>query len=134
MSKIVLDTNILVSALLSSNISVPALCLDLIISQKDKLVLTKEIIEEYQEVLARPKFGFDKSQISQIILHFKKHGILVTPKKHFYLCIDPDDNIFLDAAFAGKASFVITGNTRHFPQICSFTHIVTPKQFIETHN
>ena len=128
---IVVDTNILVSAFIKPHTSLPALCLDMVFSGKHRLILTEQILEEYRAVLARPKFALDPVFISTFFERLPKYSKPVIPRKHFTLCSDQDDDKFLDAAFAGKSPCLITGNIRHFPKVCSFTQIVTAKQFID---
>ena len=81
-------------------------------------------------MLKRPRFCIDPGVLASFFIRLPDYSFAVVPEKHFLLCSDPDDNIFLDAAFAGQADFLLTRSLRHFPRVPSFTHIVSAKQFI----
>lgn len=132
MLKFVMDTNVLVSALLKDN-SPPAFILALLRTKKMTLCLSKEIFEEYKAVLNREKFRHIRSAATPLLLSFKKEGLLVEPKVRIaVITADPADNKFLECAQAAQADFLITGNTRHFPfKQFQDTKIVSPKEFIE---
>jgi len=125
MLKVVLDTNILVSALLTSG--PPAFIVDLIADGKIIPFFSDLILEEYYEVLSRKKFNFNPGQVNRLIDDITRVGIAVEGK----LCaknkkVDEDDKKFYDAAIEANA-FLITGNIRHFPKE---EFIVTPSQFL----
>lgn len=132
MLKVVVDTNIVVSALLKPY-SNPALILSLIIQKKLKLYLSADIFNEYQEVLGYGKFKkINQSNVKKLLTHLKKNSTIITPavfintiKNH------PADNKFLECAFAAKADFIITGNIKHF-SFKSFRDIkiATPTEFL----
>ena len=72
----VIDTNVLVSALLSRNGGAATVkVIHAVLSGKITPLYHQEIIEEYEEVLARPKFHFNKEDISILISAFKQFGI-----------------------------------------------------------
>ena len=79
MTNIVLDTNIIISAALSPNGN-PAKILSLIVSENDmQIYYAMEILEEYKEVLSRPRMNIDdKTQIC-ILNSITKAGILIDP-------------------------------------------------------
>jgi putative PIN family toxin of toxin-antitoxin system len=124
--KVVLDTNILVSALLSHG--PPALILDWIAEGKLFPLYTEPILAEYVDVLNRPKFGFSPSQIDRLIQGIVRSGFSVDAGIPGSITLpDESDRKFYDAAKAGKA-ILITGNSRHYPQE---TFIVTPGAFMD---
>lgn len=131
MFKVILDTNVLVSALLKEN-SLPAFIVALIRKKKIRLCISKEIVEEYEEVLKREKFHGIKSEVAPLLTSLRKGSILVEPKGKINDAVDPDDNNFLECAMEAKADFLITGNKKHFPhRSFHHTHIVSPKDFID---
>lgn len=130
MTKVVLDTNVLVSALLKSNSS-PSIILSLILDGKVKLCLSREIFSEYQGVLARKKFQqLDQKFVKDILSKLDQISVLVEPKVKIDLALDKDDNKFIECAIEAQANFIITGNTKHFPKKYQNIDIVTPKEFI----
>jgi len=124
MLRVVLDTNILVSALLTSG--PPAFIVDLIADGKIIPFYSILIMEEYYEVLSRKKFNFNSMQINRLIDDITRVGIAVEGKPSANnKKVDKDDKIFYDAAKEANA-FLITGNIKHFPKE---DFIVTPNQF-----
>lgn len=132
--KVILDTNVLVSALISEGS--PSLILEKVIeSDTIQVCLSTLIFEEYLEVLARPKFQKFPSFIENaaLVLHFlKTNSLNFEPMRKVELLKDKSDNKFLELALESKADFLITGNSQDF-KIASFrnTKIVTPKEFID---
>ena len=61
----------------------------------------------------------------------RKTAILITPTGAVTASDDEPDNRFLECAQAAKAHYLITGNTRHFPERWKYTKIVTAGAFID---
>ncbi len=128
--KIVLDTNVLVSGLLTpfgtSGEIVRMVSSSILVLQYDSRILL-----EYKDVLYRPKFKFDKEHIDLLLDYIKKNGQLVPilPLKHSLP--DPDDEAFLEVAIGGKAECLITGNKTHYPrQFREGIKILSASEFI----
>lgn len=133
MLKVVLDTNVLVSALLKPD-STPELVVSLILGKRVRLCLSHSIFDEYQEVLGRKKFQkLDPEKINRLLSRLEAQARWVTPKVHLEITeLDPDDNKFLECAGEAKAEFLITGNKKHFPfEDFKKTRIVSPAEFLE---
>ncbi|MDR2717505.1 MAG: putative toxin-antitoxin system toxin component, PIN family [Treponema sp.] len=123
--KVVLDTNILVSSLLTSG--PPAVIVDLVADGKIVPFYSNPILQEYWEVLSRKKFGFDSVQVTRLMDDIVKTGIAVEGKQlNKNKKVNQDDRIFYDAAVEAKA-YLITGNMKHFPKE---SFITTPVQFL----
>jgi putative PIN family toxin of toxin-antitoxin system len=123
--KVVLDTNILVSSLLTDG--PPSIIVDLIANGKIIPFYSNPILQEYWEVLSRKKFSFDSLQVTRLINDIVRTGIAVECKQlSKNKKINEDDRIFYDAAVEAMA-FLITGNIKHFPKE---SFIVTPAQFL----
>lgn len=125
----VVDTNVLVSALLSKKPDVATIkvfrkMLDGTISP----VYNSKILEEYEEVLHREKFHFEEKTIQVVFTAIKQFGMEVTPEETTEKMIDEDDRIFYDTALSVQGAFLITGNTKHYPDL---SFIVTPVQMLE---
>jgi putative PIN family toxin of toxin-antitoxin system len=130
MQRIVLDTNVVVSALLKRE-SPPALVLSLVLRKRVEACISEEIFAEYTHVMARKKFQkLNKNHVRQLLL--KMHGVslLVKPRKPLSVTADPDDNKFLECALEAKAGCIVTGNTRHFPKRFQNIAILTPQEFL----
>jgi len=109
---VVLDTNILVSAFLSS-FGPPARVLDLILSGALQPAFDDRILAEWREVLLRPRFGFPPAEVHALLRFLEQHGLRVTAAVVAPLP-DSDDAPFLEVAATCGATLV-TGNVRHYP-------------------
>ena len=131
MIKAVYDTNVIVSALLSSE-GIPAILLGLATQQEITLFVSDEILQEYEGVLLRPKFGFSKKLVKRFIRLLKTKSKVSKPKPLGFNLIDSGDNKFLECALAGKVNYLVTGNTRHFPSPAyKGIQIISPREFWE---
>ena len=112
--QIVIDTNILVSALLSPN-GKPAQLLNHVLAGNFQICIDWRIMEEYQNVLLRPKFHFAPDKIDKILKFFQLYGIQISAQKCELPFTDPDDKKFYEVAKTAHAT-LITGNLKHFPE------------------
>lgn len=112
--KIVVDTNVLVSALLRPA-SIPARILDLVLSRQVTAVLDHRVYNEYQEVLLRPEFGFPRESVIDLLDFLWRSGERVHAAALSMNLPDADDAKFLEVAVSGAADALITGNLKHFP-------------------
>lgn len=112
--RIVLDTNVLVSALLSPN-GAPASILQLVLAGRVVLCFDARILSEYREVLRRAKFDFGMNLVDEFLDFLESEGELVASVPLPLSLPDPDDAMFLEVAAAGSADYVVTGNVKHFP-------------------
>lgn len=111
--KIVLDTNVLVSGLLSPH-GHPGRVLDLLLSGKVTLLHDDRILSEYREVLLRPRFGFDPNDVEILVAYLRAEGLAVASPPLPLSLPDPDDLPFLEVAVTGRADALVTGNLAHF--------------------
>jgi len=129
--RIVLDTNVLASALLSPG-GAPAAVLQLVLAGRILLCFDARIMTEYREVLRRPKFDFDARLVDDLLEFLESEGELVAAVPLPRSLPDPDDAMFLEVASAGGAEYVVTGNIRHFPNDArQGITVVSPRDFIE---
>jgi putative PIN family toxin of toxin-antitoxin system len=130
MIRVVLDTNILVSALLSPQ-GPPAQVFMIAILEPDiQLCVSGDIFAEYEEVIRRPRLHRSESEIAAALRSIRQNAFWVKPTESVHACSDPDDNIFLECAQAAAAHYLITGNTRHFPVAWAGTQVVAARQFL----
>lgn len=130
MTKIVVDTNVLVSALLKTR-GAEAGVLDLVAKEKAQWCVSRAVLAEYGEVLRRPKFARIPRAYVDALLALAARAALVTPKTMVTVSPHEPDNRFLECAEAAAADYLVTGNRRHFPRRYKATEVVTPRQFLE---
>ncbi|MEE4359565.1 MAG: putative toxin-antitoxin system toxin component, PIN family [Desulfococcaceae bacterium] len=128
--KVVLDTNVLVSAFLKPR-SKPARILRLILQGNIDIVINEYILAEYYEVLIRPKFDLNSVNIETVLSFIRSTGIYAPALPESFQLPDESDTPFLEAALATYADILITGNIRHFPKaFCKNMPVMTPAEFL----
>jgi putative PIN family toxin of toxin-antitoxin system len=130
MIRVVLDTNIIVSALLQP-LGPPAQVFLLAIGGSIQLCISGNVYAEYEEVVRRPRLRRDEHVITSALRAVREKGFWVRPTEAVRACADPDDDIFLECAQAGRAGYLVTGNIKDFPDSWLDTRVVTPRQFLE---
>jgi putative PIN family toxin of toxin-antitoxin system len=106
--KVIIDTNVLVSALLGGY---ARSVIDLWMQDRFQLVISSAILTEYVEVIARPKFKLPSHVIDDITSYLFRNAILVTPTITVKSgSVDPKDNSFLEAAIAGQVDAIVSGD------------------------
>lgn len=110
---VVLDTNIIVSALLSPH-GKPAYVFNRFVNGDFTLCADERIIAEYYAVSSRPKFKFNPQLIERIISFIRTHALIVTPIILPVPFEDESDKKFYEVAKTCNAT-LITGNLKHFP-------------------
>ena len=128
--RVVLDTNVLVSAILGG---ISYHILDLWRDGKFDLLLTVDVLQEYLDVLKRPKFKLPPEVIASLGAFLYRKGIFVTPEeKILAVTDDPKDNKFLEAAIAGDADVLVSGD-HHLLSLNAFrrVQILSVNQFLE---
>jgi putative PIN family toxin of toxin-antitoxin system len=107
--RVVLDTNIFISAFLWGG--KPRAVLDRAIEGKDYLFISRTILAELAEVLARPKFGLDGELVERFVREIEDIAEIMTIKERIHtLCRDVDDNAIVECAVAASAEVVVTGD------------------------
>jgi len=127
----VIDTNVFVAALLTkNNDSATVKVYEAIADGLITPLYHKDILDEYKEVLSRPKFRFSKEKIDAVLELIVKYGLEVFPKPTGEILIDMDDLIFYEVAMEKREddSYLVTGNQKHYP-VRDF--IVTPAEMME---
>ena len=130
--RVVLDSNVIVSAMLSPH-APPAQVLRLALQGVLTPLHDPRLISEYRDVLARPRFGFDVEDVSAVVEGLEWVGEAVFAKPLAVELPDPDDLPFLEVAAAGKADALVTGNPRHFKPLRG-THevrVLSPRECVD---
>ena len=124
----VIDTNVLVSALLTHNLGVAtAKVLDSIAKGDITCVYNEDILMEYREVLHRPKFKFPERKIDSLLTFITQKGIHSNRVPFDGTMPDEKDRPFYEVSLSVEDSFPVTGNLKHFPVT---PKVVTPSQII----
>ncbi len=127
---VVIDTNVLISAMLKWN-SVPGNVMELAFDGLIVPVLNEQIVEEYREVLSRPKFHLTEAIISDVLENIQRRGIFINVDSIDIELPDPKDRVFYEVVMEKrkmKDAYLVTGNIKHFP-IKPF--IVTPREMMD---
>jgi putative PIN family toxin of toxin-antitoxin system len=128
--RVVIDTNIMVSAYLGSALKV------IIASWKSRrftLVVSDAIADEYREVLQRPKFQIEQTELDDFFSLLLDKAEFVIPLETINVVTDdPSDNKFIEAAIAGKVKLIVSGDN-HLLELKSFKDIpiITARDFIK---
>ena len=124
----VIDTNVIVSALLSHYDDTATVVIMRKIIRGEVIPLYNEsILNEYIEVLNRKKFSFTESMISATLKVIKDYGIILDSIESDVSLPDPKDLVFYEVALSKEDSFLVTGNIKHFPKK---PFIVTPSEML----
>jgi putative PIN family toxin of toxin-antitoxin system len=130
MIRAVLDTNVIVSALLQPS-GPPARVFLLVVGGPVQLCVSGNVYAKYEEVIRRPRFRRTETVITSTLATIREKGFWVRPAETIRACSDQDDDIFLECAAAAQADYLVTGNIRHFPSSWTKTRIVTPRVFLD---
>ena len=123
--RVVIDTNVLVSALLNDS-GTPAEILQLVSNKEIVMVINDEIIHECDGVLSREKLGIDPDDKSKVLTLLRDIAVLYEPIASTIEIPDEDDRVFFDTADQMGVP-LITGNIRHFPDK---SFVKTPAEFL----
>ena len=124
----VIDTNVLVSALLAARTDSPTVLIrDYILEGSIIPLFNEEILMEYEAVLSRPKFGFPIFLIEDMISAIVQTGISTERLKTEASFIDQKDVVFYEVALSRDGSYLVTGNIKHFPKS---PIVVTPAEML----
>jgi uncharacterized protein len=130
MIRVVLDTNIIVSALLQP-LGPSAQILMMALGGLLQLCVSGSVYAEYEEVISRPRFKRSPEIIVAALQAIREKGLWVRPIEKLRVCLDPDDDIFLECAQAAHADYIVTGNLKHFPTAWQQTRVVTPRWLLD---
>jgi len=127
--RLVLDTNVLVSAAIKPA-GLQRTVFLIAISKPARLYVSRPILLEYAEVLARSELRIRTGLRLQLLQLIKNHGHTVSSDRRVEVTTDPADNMFLECADAARADYLVTGNQKHFPKFWKNTKIVTSREFV----
>lgn len=126
----VIDTNVLVSALLKNG-SVPWQVAEEALHGDIIPVVNDEILSEYEDVLNRPKFRFDKRAVKVLLDEFRHRAVFAEAGLIEDVIPDEKDVVFYAVLMEKRKeeeAYLVTGNLKHFPVR---TYVVTPKEMLD---
>lgn len=114
--RVVIDTNHIISAILSSR-GASAKLIDWLVDEEDyfRLLLTESIWDEYCTVADWLIPDSRQVEMERILRTLQTHSEWIKPGLRINVCRDRSDNHFLECAVAGNAAYLVTKNIRHFP-------------------
>ena len=125
----VIDTNVLVSALISKNPEAATAKVVRLLLELDFVPLyDADIIAEYEDVLHRSKFPILKETADALISFIVENGIESSRVDFAESMPDEDDRVFYEVSLSQEESFLVTGNLKHYP---TSPRVITPAQFLE---
>ena len=131
MIRVVIDTNVLVSALVSRD-GPNAQVLNLVLAGSIRPCVSDELLKEYRAVLRRPKFrGLSALHIDALISLLDKLSLKVTPSVRLSVSHDEPDNRVYECADAARAHYIVTGNRKHFPTPYRSVEVVSARQLLD---
>ena len=130
----IIDTNVLVSALLSSSDDAATVqVVGRLLTGELIPVYSTDIMKEYKDVLCRKKFDFSKDTINYLLSAIEKYGVLTEPSPTGAILPDIKDLPFYEVVMEKRDdnAYLVTGNLKHFPKE---PFIVTARQMIDILN
>lgn len=125
----VIDTNVLVSALISKNPEAATSQVVRLLLEQDFVPLyDADIIAEYEDVLHRSKFPILKETADALISFIVENGMESSRFDFAEPMPDEDDRVFYEVSLSQEDSFLVTGNLKHYPMS---PRVITPAQFLE---
>jgi uncharacterized protein len=130
-SRIIIDTNLWISFLITKDFTKLD---EIIFSRNCLLIFSQELLDEFLEVVRRPKFRrlFSSSDIEEILETIEEYADFVKIKTKVEVCRDPKDNFLLSLSFDGNADFLLTGD-KDLLELAKFseTAIITVSEFLQ---
>ena len=124
----VIDTNVLVSALITKNPeAATAKVVRRLLEQEFVPLYDADIIAEYEDVLHRSKFPILKETADALISFIIENGIESSRVDFEESMPDEDDRVFYEVSLSQDDSFLVTGNLKHYPMS---PRVITPADFV----
>ena len=124
----VIDTNVLVSALITHNPdAATAKVVRLLLEKGFTPMYDADIIAEYEDVLHRAKFPILPDVADALISHIIENGVEASRANFEEPMPDEDDRVFYEVALGMEESFLVTGNLKHYP---SSPRVISPTEFL----
>jgi len=128
--RVVLDTNVVVSALLKSQ-GLEDQVLRLALAGRLLLCTSPAVLEEYARLLPSPKFKLRPEEIATTLRQMEKASSLCHTTDTLKISDHESDNRFYECSEAAQANFLITGNLKHFKKDYKGTRVVNARQLLD---
>lgn len=124
----VIDTNVLVSAMITKNPeAATAKVVRLLLDKEFIPMYDANIIAEYEDVLHRSKFPILPEVADALISYIIEHGVETSRVNFDEPMPDEDDRVFYEVTLSKEDSFLVTGNLKHYP---TSPRVITPADFV----
>ena len=124
----VIDTNVLVSALITKNPeAATATVVRLLLDNGFVPLYDADIIAEYEDVLHRSKFPILPEVADALISYIVEHGVEASRVNFDESMPDEDDRVFYEVTLSKEDSFLVTGNLKHYP---TSPRVITPADIV----
>lgn len=131
MIRVVLDTNILVAAVISPT-GPNAQLLECIVGKKIRPYVTSTVFQEYEAVFQYERLKhLDKRRVAKVLRQLKACALQVKSRGRLKLSEHEEDNRIYECALAAKADYIVTENAKHFKQSHRYTRIITARQLLK---
>ena len=131
--RVVVDTNVLVSSQLTPH-GPASVIVGLALARALQPLVDGRMLDEHEEVLRRPEFGFSLADVITFMERWKQIAVMVTAAPipgGVKGLPDSDDAAFLEVAFSGIAEVLVTNNLKHYPERCRHgIAVITPMTFV----
>jgi putative PIN family toxin of toxin-antitoxin system len=130
MKHVVIDTNVMVSAYLGGSLEAIIVAWR---AGKFALIVSNQVVSEYLDVLSRPKFKIAHDELDSFAALILSKAEFVLPEENIHVvAADPSDNKFIEAAVAGQADYILSGD-KHLLDIKEFQGIpiIAPRAFLD---
>lgn len=128
MTYAVIDTNVLVSAMITKNPeAATAKVVRLLLDKEFIPMYDANIIAEYEDVLHRSKFPILPEVADALISYIIEHGVETSRVNFDEPMPDEDDRVFYEVTLSKEDSFLVTGNLKHYP---TSPRVITPADFV----
>ncbi|MGN0237322.1 MAG: putative toxin-antitoxin system toxin component, PIN family [Lepagella sp.] len=125
----VIDTNVIVSALITKNSEAATIhVIRAVLNGEVVPIYNKAILREYEEVLKRKKFHLAESVVDSLISYFIAFGVEEEQIHTNLVFPDEDDRVFYEVSLSNDDAYLVTGNLKHYPRTIK---VLTPSEFVK---
>lgn len=128
--RVVIDTNIFISGLLNLE-GGAAKIINHFKNDAFELIITRDVFEEYLRAIHFFNNNIPSERSEELLELVFEKAVKVKAASPRGLCKDPDDEIFLTAAFSGRAEYLVTKNKKDFPRDAFGVRVVNVREFLE---